>query len=135
MYKHILVPIAPGNGRDSDTALKVAERLLAEGGSITALHVIEELPPYVQDHFPPGQLAATSLRMEEKLEEAVAGREDTQVAVVTGHAALTILDFAKNKGCDCIVIASHAPAMQDFLLGSTAARVVRHAECSVHVVR
>ena len=36
---------------------------------------------------------------------------------------------------DCVVIASHRPGLQDYLLGSTAARVVRHAACSVHVLR
>ena len=34
-----------------------------------------------------------------------------------------------------IVIASHDPGLADYLLGSTAGRVVRHAHCSVLVVR
>ncbi|WP_170501927.1 universal stress protein, partial [Ruegeria atlantica] len=38
-------------------------------------------------------------------------------------------------GIDCIVLASHKPGMKDFFLGSTAALVVRHARCSVHVLR
>ncbi len=36
---------------------------------------------------------------------------------------------------DCIVIGSHKPGLSDYLLGSTAARVVRHAPCAVHVYR
>ena len=55
--------------------------------------------------------------------------------MVTGHAARTILDYAEQMKADCIVIASHDPGIQDYFLGSTAARVVRHAHCSVHVVR
>ena len=34
-----------------------------------------------------------------------------------------------------IVIASHDPGLVDYLLGSVAARVVRHAHCSVLVTR
>jgi nucleotide-binding universal stress UspA family protein len=33
------------------------------------------------------------------------------------------------------VIASHRPGMADLLIGSTAAQVVRHAPCAVHVLR
>ena len=39
------------------------------------------------------------------------------------------------KAADLIVIGCHAPGVGDFLLGSNAARVVRHAGCSVYVVR
>jgi len=42
---------------------------------------------------------------------------------------------AKEKDVDLIIIASHRPGLQDYFLGSTAAKVVRHATCSVLVVR
>jgi nucleotide-binding universal stress UspA family protein len=48
---------------------------------------------------------------------------------------VTILETAKEIGADLIVIASHRPGLQDYFLGSTAARVVRHAECAVLVDR
>ncbi|MEP4424264.1 MAG: universal stress protein, partial [Nitratireductor sp.] len=51
------------------------------------------------------------------------------------QAASGILAVAKEKQADVIVIASHKPGLQDYLIGSTAARVVRHAACSVHVMR
>ena len=46
-----------------------------------------------------------------------------------------ILRVAAQTGCDLIVVASHRPALKDYLLGPNAARVVRHAACSVLVVR
>ena len=46
-----------------------------------------------------------------------------------------ILDLAEKIGADLIVMASHRPELKDYLLGPNAARVVRHAECSVMVVR
>lgn len=46
-----------------------------------------------------------------------------------------ILDMAKSLRVDLIIIASHSPDITTYLLGSNAASVVRHAECSVLVVR
>ena len=46
-----------------------------------------------------------------------------------------ILKMAKKTNCDLIVIGAHRPELKDYLLGPNAARVVRHADCSVMVVR
>ena len=46
-----------------------------------------------------------------------------------------ILDVAEELGVDQIILAAHRPSLVDGLLGSNAARVVRHAKCSVQVVR
>jgi nucleotide-binding universal stress UspA family protein len=46
-----------------------------------------------------------------------------------------ILDAAKSEGVDLIVIGSHGYGGLDRLLGTTAAKVVNHAECSVLVIR
>ena len=43
--------------------------------------------------------------------------------------------MADETNADLIVMASHRPELKDFLLGPNAARVVRHANCSVLVVR
>ena len=52
-----------------------------------------------------------------------------------GAPASTILDVAGELSVDMIVIGSHDPGLADYFLGSVAARVVRHAHCSVLVVR
>jgi nucleotide-binding universal stress UspA family protein len=46
-----------------------------------------------------------------------------------------ILAVAEEAETDLIVVGSHRPAMKDYLLGTNAARVVRHAGCSVLVAR
>ena len=43
--------------------------------------------------------------------------------------------FIEKGGADLIIIGSHRPAMSTYLLGSNATTVVRHAGCSVLVVR
>ena len=46
-----------------------------------------------------------------------------------------ILAHADNIGADLIVVASHKPDIGDYLLATTASRIVRHASCSALVVR
>lgn len=55
--------------------------------------------------------------------------------VATGKAYEEILHAAQEAGSDLIVIGSHKPELRDYLLGPNAARVVRHSDCSVYVVR
>ena len=53
-----------------------------------------------------------------------------------GHVHETILKVAKKLGADLIVMASHPPDdLRSFLVGSSAEKVVRHADVPVLVVR
>ncbi len=135
MYKNILVPIALDHERDSNQSLKIARVLADEGAKITALHVMEEVPSYVAQYLPAGQIEDNVHQLEARLKEELAGEDGITAEVVAGHAGHAIVEYAKKHGVDCIVVASHRPGLSDFLLGSTAARVVRHAPCCVHVSR
>lgn len=55
--------------------------------------------------------------------------------VETGGVYQGILTAAERIKADLVVLSSHRPAMKDYLLGANAGRVVRHARCSVFVVR
>lgn len=136
MYKNILVPIAFDHGEQGTKAFAVARQLLDEGGKITLLHVMETLPSYAVTYLPEGTLDNNRARAFETL-SAMKGKQDdhVSVAVVGGHANSAIIDHAKEHGADCIIIASHKPGLEDYFIGSTAARVVRHADCCVHVLR
>ena len=46
-----------------------------------------------------------------------------------------LLQEAQDWNADLIVVGSHRPVMSDYLLGSNAKTIVRHAQCSVLVVR
>ena len=75
----------------------------------------------------------------EKLNEVVSDRTPTGMTVDTiarhGSVYEQVLQVAEEIGADQIVIGAHRPAVSDFLLGPNTARVVRHAKCSVNVVR
>ncbi|KZK98008.1 MULTISPECIES: universal stress protein [unclassified Pseudovibrio] len=53
----------------------------------------------------------------------------------TGVAYEQILKTAETTECGLIVLGAHKPNFQDYLLGPNSARVVRHAKCSVYIVR
>lgn len=60
---------------------------------------------------------------------------DIEHVVAYGTPYSEILEAAERIACGLIIMASHRPELQDYLLGPNAARVVRHAKCSVMVVR
>lgn len=134
MYKKILVPLALDHGISPQT-LGAAKALLSEGGEIMALHVYEIPKGTVstflrQDAIEFGQDAAEKL-----LREKTNGIDGLQAEVIKGHAYRSIIEYADKGSFDCIVIGSHKPDVSDYLMGSTAAKVVRHAACAVHVHR
>ncbi len=61
--------------------------------------------------------------------------ETIRHVVATGTAYQEILKTAESAGSDLIVIGAHKPDFKDYLLGPNAARVVRHSNVSVYVVR
>ncbi len=61
--------------------------------------------------------------------------EKTRHIIATGRAYEEVLSVAEKSGADLIVVGAHTSDLADYLLGPNAARVVRHAKCSVYVVR
>lgn len=53
----------------------------------------------------------------------------------TGHVYVEVLDLAEEIKADLIVVGSNRPDLRDYLIGPKAARIVRHANCSVLVAR
>ena len=135
MYKNILLPIAPDHERDTDAALQAARTLLDEGGTMTALMVIEPVPVYAASLIPPEILQDNLKDLEARLLQRLDGAEDVTPIVKIGSPGRVIADYAKETGADLLVVASHRPGLTDIFLGSTAAWLVRHATCSVHVMR
>jgi nucleotide-binding universal stress UspA family protein len=61
---------------------------------------------------------------------------DMQTEVIFGNAAEIILQVAKDKAVDLVVIGSHGRhGAKKFLLGSVSSKVVDHAHCDVLVVK
>ena len=134
MYAKILVPMALDHDLSPQT-LAIAKALSAEGAEVVALHVHPELQGSVNSFLDKDVIKAGHDAAEAKLKEKTASLENVTAVLVTGHPARAIIDYADSHGIDCIVIGSHKPGLRDYFLGSTAARVVQHAGCAVHVHR
>jgi len=135
MYHNILVPISFDTERDVSGPLKLAKMLATSDAQITLLHVVENIPAYAISYMPADYLAEARAALQSELDGLAATLPNARGLVIGGHSGRSILDWAETNKPDLIIIASHRPGMQDLLLGSTAAQVVRHAACAVHVVR
>ncbi len=135
MYHKILVPISFDAERDISGPLKLSQLLATPGAETVLLHVVEHIPEYAISYMPTEYLSEARKAIQTELDELAAGLPNARGLVIEGHSGRTILDWAEENTPDLIIMASHRPGMQDLLLGSTAAHVVRHAACAVHVVR
>jgi len=135
MYANVLIPVALDHEALVPDKIALARRLLADGGRITLLTVLESIPGFVAEFVTVKSENHLVEAVRSKLEQAADGADDIACAVTTGKAGVEIASFAADRGCDLIVVGSHRPGMQDYFLGSTAARVVRRAHCTVMVVR
>ena len=136
MYNTILVPIdmshLDGGKANIDTAIEHS----ADGAKIILLNVVEEIPNWASVELPAGLIDKSLHHSQAELKAiASASGVSMDVEVRTGHSYNTIIEVAKEKNVDLIILASHRPGLQDYFLGSTAAKVVRHATCSVLIVR
>lgn len=134
MYDKILVPMALDHGVSVHT-LKIAHALLSEGGEVIALHVHEAPQGSVRAYLDDETIAAGYEKSRQEMSEKLADFPDVTPVLTSGHSARGIIDYANTNDVSCIIIGSHKPGLSDFFLGSTAARVVRHASCAVHVHR
>lgn len=138
MYKNILVPIDLAHKDQADAMIKTA---LAIGGAdvkITLFYAIPEIPAVLGLQLPPDATETAKTDVEAELNALAASSGASQkisVATRFGRPHQKILALTEEQSIDLIVMASHQPGLADFLLGSVAANVIRHAKCSVHVMR
>ena len=136
MYKTIIVPIDLLSPEQSKPMIDVATKLADADARIILVNVVEDVPATVAAQLPATvhQKIIDNAKGElQAMANTAVGKPEAVIRV--GHPPTAIIDLAEEKGADLIIVASHRPDWHDFLLGSTAARVVRHAKCSVLVVR
>lgn len=120
----------------AEYAAYVAERLSA---NLTLLHVVELLRPI-------GDMVLGSTTVEEynkkrltyakeKIGKLVAGYPGCKGVVVAGDIVDEVIDFAKGKNADLVIIGTHgSKGLEKLLLGSVAERVVKYSHCPTLVM-
>lgn len=135
MPMSIMIPVALDHDALVPSKLALAHRLLDKGGRITLVTVLERVPGFTQEFVTVKSENHVSQRVLERLGTFAKADSAVDCRVISGKAGMAISELAGTMGCDLIIVGSHSPGLQDYFLGSTAARVVRRAPCSVMVVR
>jgi len=141
MYKHLLVAIdLSEDGGWREPLVAGAEHARKFGAELTVLTVLREVDAMVRAQVAPLGYELFVTDLENKVAACVreVNASDLHPKLIVRHGASVydeILGQAKETGADLIVVGSHRPAMKDYLLGTNAGRVVRHATCSVLVAR
>jgi nucleotide-binding universal stress UspA family protein len=141
MYRNILVAIDLNNETSCHKPLVSAVELARTfGARLHVLTVVREVEAILQAKTATlgyelivgdleNRLAALTRRVD-------ASDLDPNIRVAHGASICAeILGVGEEAGADLVVVGSHRPAMKDYLLGTNASRVVRHARCSVLVAR
>ena len=141
MYQHILLPVDLGNESSWAKALPTAIEYCGAFGA--TLHVMTVMPdfrsPMVAQFFPDDHEDKLMDNAKDVLQKFVADRVPEEIKVqhivADGTIYKAIIETADDIGADLIIMGSHRPELQDYLLGPNAARVVRHSQKTVLVVR
>jgi universal stress protein A len=136
-YNHILAPV-DFHGHSLD-ALEVAAQIARQNdGEVTLLHVVPMDEPiggrmYDDDFKLQAQKDAT--RLAELAPQVLKGIRYSVLTEI-GDPATAIIDTAKSRAADVIVMGTHGrKALMRVLMGSVAEQVLRESPCPVIAVR
>lgn len=115
-------------------------RLANEGAHLHLMHVVPEtkalspLAQFIPDGFEDAHRAESHVALQALAQDLPDGAA-VQFHLRSGNVYVEVLDTARALNADLIVVGAEGHDLRDYLLGPKAARIVRHAECSVLVVR
>ena len=140
MFKDVLCAVDLGDEHSWKKALPKAIEMRGDGGNLHLLTVVPEfglsmISQSFPDDFEEKTLSAAKDALREFIDKNVPKDVPSRAIVAQGRVYEQIMRIAKEVGCDAIVMAAGHPDLAQYLLGPNAARVVRHASCSVLVVR
>jgi nucleotide-binding universal stress UspA family protein len=135
--RKVVVPV--DFSEDSLQAMRTALDIAGESSHVYLVHVLMQLytasPGVLWDQMSDQHREEAVRAQFEKLlaEHQISG---VHTDVRLGDPGLGIADYAEEIGADLIVIPTHGyHGVKRFVLGSVADRVIRHAPCSVLVLR
>ncbi|MHC4957360.1 MAG: universal stress protein [Planctomycetota bacterium] len=140
-FDRVLVPL--DFSELSETVLRYGVELTSEEGTTVLVHVLEPLPLHFESAFGQSFVNTEGLNrvrenaktlLKSATEQYPGHRFETEL--LDGKPAANILDAAQRHRTELIVVGTHGRGgIEDFFIGSVAARVVRKARCPVLTVR
>jgi len=140
MFKNILVPVDIAEVDIAKLGFDEAVELAKlSGASLRLIHVRSPVP-YAMNEYIPAEYYDSDEKSVLKALENIAAKLDLpkdRVTVVSPFGSVydEVLKEAERMNADLIVVGSHRPNWSTYLIGSNAANIVRHASCSVLVMR
>lgn len=143
MIETIVLPIDLDDERSWRTALPRAVDYARHVGA--ALHALTIVPDsligmtivaqMIPEGFEEKLMDDARKRLRELLEREAPADLPIEQVVRQGSVHHEILRYCRDARADLVIMATHKPELADYLLGPSAAHIVRHADCSVWVVR
>ncbi|CUJ88523.1 Universal stress protein F [Shimia thalassica] len=134
MYQKIIIALSLEHGFAAQ-AVDTARRLGGGTAEITALHVYEPPSGSVSTYLDEEVVQKAYDDARQLLKERCGNADDVTPMIIKGHSSRSITEYAAEIGAHAIIVGSHKPGLRDYFLGTTAARIVRHASCAVVVLR
>jgi len=141
MYKTIVVPIDLADNLSSRLTLPIALNFVNAFGS--KLHLINIIPDmgismlaeYLPKQWMKNQISHHTAQLDHLIEQYVPQDISVEKFIGRGHVYDEIINYANNVNADLFIVPSIRPELQDYMLGTNASKIVRHAKISVLVVR
>ncbi len=141
MFSDILLAVDLTSPETQEKAVAAAvEQAKAFGSRLHVVTVVPEVHSGIVAGFFPKDFEGKALeearrQLHAYCEKMIPSEVKVQHVVAHGTIYQEIVKAARQTDCNLIIMASHRPELSDFLLGPNAARVVRHAACSVMIIR
>ncbi|WP_342643935.1 universal stress protein [Rhodoligotrophos ferricapiens] len=140
MFKNILVAVDLAEvERSQETLEAAAEQAKSSNGMVHVVYIrpmlIEAVLEYLPENYYSEEERTSLAALQDMADKAGLPRDRVSFSCPIGSAYEKVLEAAREHNADLIVVGAHRTGMTGFLLGSNAARVVRHAPCSVLVAR
>lgn len=141
MYKTIVVPIDLSDDLSSRLTLPVALNFVKSFGA--TLHLINIIPDvgismleeYLPKQWMKNQKAHHTTQLDELVARYVPADVKVEKFIGRGHVYDEIINYANSVNADLFIVPSIRPELQDYMLGTTVSKIVRHSKISVLVVR
>ncbi|WP_114008427.1 universal stress protein [Cohaesibacter intestini] len=142
MIKSVLCALDISQDNDIEVLRKADKLARLDDASLDVVTVVPNfgmtlVSSYFDDNFQKQAVKEAKDRLRERVGSILGEERNEEIRhiVATGSVYEEILELAEQTDIDLIVIGAHKPDLREYLLGPNAARVVRHSNCSVYVVR